>query len=99
MNSFVIKINKADNVLVALQDLPKDTIVLFEGEQYITAEPIPAKHKFFMQDMHAGDEIFMYGVLVGKVQIDVKKGMRMSVDNTKHAAEPYGYREVDYKWE
>jgi len=99
MNSLVIKINKADNVLVALQDLPANTKLLFEGEEYITVELIPAKHKFFMQDMRAGDAIIMYGVLVGKVQNDVKRGMRMSVENTKHAAEPYAYREFDYKWE
>jgi tagaturonate reductase len=33
-----------------------------------TMEDIPAKHKFFMQDMQPGDEMIMYGVLVGKAQ-------------------------------
>jgi altronate hydrolase len=97
--NLVLKINKADNVLVALQDLQTGQQVFFEGVNYTIAEPVPAKHKFFMQDMHAGDEVFMYGVLVGKIQYDVQEGMRMSVDNTKHAAEPFFYREVDYKWE
>ena len=41
----------------------------------------------------------MYGVLVGKTQFDVKKGARMSVENTKHAAEPYAYRDVEYVWQ
>ena len=97
--NLVIRINKADNVLVALQDLQQGQQVLFEGKTYTIVEPIPAKHKFFMQDMSAGDEVFMYGVLVGKIQHDVKTGMRMSVENIKHAAEPYFYRDVDYKWE
>lgn len=97
--NLVIRINKADNVLVALQDLQQGQQVLFEGKTYTIVEPVPAKHKFFMQDMRAGDEVFMYGVLVGKIQHDVKTGMRMSVDNIKHAAEPYFYRDVDYKWE
>jgi len=99
MNHLVIKINKADNVLVALQDLAKGTTVLHEGLNYTTAEPIPAKHKMFMQDMQTGDEVLMYGVLVGKVQQDVKLGERMSVENTKHAAEPFAYRDFDYTWE
>jgi len=99
MKKLVIKINHADNVLVALQDLPQGTTVEHEGNSYVTQEEIPAKHKFFMQDMHAGDEVMMYGVLVGKVQFDVKAGARMNVENTKHAAEPFAYRDVDYKWE
>jgi len=97
--NLVLKINKADNVLVALQDLQAGQQVQFEGETYTLVEPIPAKHKFFVRDMHTGEELFMYGVLVGKVQYDVKRGMRMSTENTKHAAEPFFYREVDYKWE
>ena len=97
--NLVLKINKADNVLVALQDLQTGQQVQFEGQTYTIVEPVPAKHKFFMQDMQAGEEVFMYGVLVGKIQHDVKTGMRMSVDNIKHAAEPYFYRDVDYQWE
>ena len=74
MKKLVIKINNADNVLVALQDLPKDTKIVHEGNTYVTVDEIPAKHKFFMRDMKAGDEVMMYGVLVGKVQFDVKAG-------------------------
>ncbi|WP_316828869.1 altronate dehydratase family protein [Pedobacter miscanthi] len=99
MKNLVIKINNADNVLVALQDLPVAAEIVHEANTYFTVDEIPAKHKFFMQDMNAGDEVIMYGVLVGKVQFDVKAGMRMSVENTKHAAEPFAYRNVNYKWE
>lgn len=52
-----------------------------------------------MQDLRQGSEVVMYGVLVGKTQFDVKKGARMSVENTKHAAEPYAYRDVEYVWQ
>ncbi|MFP9114407.1 UxaA family hydrolase [Flavobacterium sp. RHBU_3] len=98
MKNVVLKINAADNVLVALQDIPAGTTVQYEGQAYTTIEEIPAKHKFFMHDMKTGDEITMYGVLVGKVQYDVPAGARMSTDNTKHAAEPYAYRETNYEW-
>lgn len=99
MRHQVLKINPKDNVLVALTDLQKDTEIIFEGERYILQEDIPAKHKFFMQHMQQGDEIIMYGVLVGKTQFSVSRGSRMTVENTKHAAEPYGYRKVDYHWQ
>lgn len=99
MKTKVLKINPKDNVLVALQNIAKGETILFEGEEYLIKEDIPAKHKFFMADYQPGTEILMYGILVGKTQIPVEKGQRMSVENTKHAAEPYAYREVDYHWE
>ncbi|HFK5503034.1 TPA: UxaA family hydrolase [Elizabethkingia anophelis] len=99
MKNKILRINPKDNVLVALQDVEQGEKVLFEGLEYEVLEKIPAKHKFFMQDLPQGSEVMMYGVLVGKTQFDVKKGARMSVENTKHAAEPYAYRDVEYVWQ
>lgn len=95
----VLRIDAKDNVLVALTDLEKGTIINYQGATYTLLDDIPAKHKFFMHNMKAGSEIFMYGVLVGKVQFDVAAGNRMTTENTKHAADPYKYREVDFKWQ
>ncbi|MCM5527281.1 UxaA family hydrolase [Parasegetibacter sp. NRK P23] len=94
----VLQINRKDNVLVALQDLRKGEVVQFEDVDYELKEDISAKHKFYMNDMNTGEEVFMYGVLVGKVQQLVLKGMRMSTDNLKHAAEPYFFRPYHYEW-
>ncbi|WP_104383551.1 UxaA family hydrolase [Sphingobacterium sp. HMA12] len=99
MKNNVLKIHPKDNVLVALQDLKKGDAISFEGTNYILQEDIPAKHKFFMQDMHFGDEIHMYGVLVGKAQFDIPQGSIMNTDNTKHAVEPYHFRPSHYHWE
>lgn len=99
MKNKVLKIHPKDNVLVALQDLTKGDAIKFEDIHYILQEDIPAKHKFFMQDMHFGDEIYMYGVLVGKAQFDIAKGSIMHTDNTKHAAAPYHFRPSHYQWE
>jgi altronate hydrolase len=93
-----LQIDSNDNVLVALSDLEKDAIIKFENQEIRIKESIPAKHKFFINDMQTGDELLMYGVLVGKLQNDVKSGERMSVENTKHAADPYFYRAIDYHW-
>ena len=95
----VLKIDDKDNVLVALVDLAQGTELNYQGTNYTLLEDIPAKHKFFMNDMSEGDQVFMYGVLVGKVQTGLKAGIRMTVENTKHAADPYHYRKSDYKWE
>ncbi|MBK0384156.1 altronate dehydratase [Pedobacter sp. SD-b] len=96
--SFFLQIDPKDNVLVALQDLEVGREFNFGNQNIIIKENIPAKHKFFINDMQAGDELLMYGVLVGKLQNKVKSGERMSLENTKHAADPYFYRKVDYKW-
>lgn len=95
----ILQVNPGDNVLVALTDLSKGEELLFNGVTYVLTEDIAAKHKFFMQDMQPGDEIIMYGVLVGKAQVAVTKGSRMSTENTKHAAEPYAYRPSHYQWQ
>jgi altronate hydrolase len=84
MKSKVLRIHSDDNVLVALKDLAAGESVFFEGTEYVLKEEIPAKHKFFMQDMQPQDEVKMYGVLVGKIQFPV--------ENTKHAVEPYEFR-------
>lgn len=99
MSQIVLKVHPKDNVIVALKDLSKGQTIQYEGVTYVMQEDIPAKHKFFMQDMKQGDEITMYGVLVGKAQMAIAQGARMSTENTKHAAEPYMYRKSDYKWE
>lgn len=98
MNHKVLKVNSKDNVIVALSNLSKGETISFEGIDYTMQEDITAKHKFYMQDMQPGEEVTMYGVLVGKIQLPVKAGSRMSTENLKHAAEPYGYRDVAYEW-
>lgn len=95
----ILQVNPGDNVLVALTDLSKGEELLFNGVTYVLTEDIAAKHKFFMQDLQPGEGIIMYGVLVGKAQVAVTKGSRMSTENTKHAAEPYAYRPSHYQWQ
>ena len=98
MNRKVLQIHSSDNVIVALADLKKGESVIIEENKFLLTEDIPAKHKFFTNDLQTGDAIIMYGVLVGKAQCTIAKGSRMTVDNTRHAAEPYTYRDYQYKW-
>lgn len=99
MRKNVLKIHPKDNVLVALTNLQKGDVISVDGTDYVLQEDIPAKHKFFMQDMNTGDEIIMYGVLVGRMQQNAMKGSRMSTGNTKHAAQPYDWRNKKPEWQ
>jgi altronate hydrolase len=94
-----LKIHRDDNVLVALQDLPAGTAVVYDGLEFLLKENVTAKHKVFIADMSAGDEVYMYGVLVGKVQNDILQGQVMTTTNTKHAAGEYVYKAAAYKWQ
>jgi len=94
-----LQIHPNDNVLVALQDLLAGTTVITKSREVILQQPIGAKHKFFVNDMEAGDEVIMYGTLVGKVQVPVSKGELMTTANTKHAAESYAYKGFHHRWQ
>ena len=98
MKQVVLKVHPKDNVLVALKNLTKGETVAFEGRNYVLQDNIPAKHKFFTRNMNKGDEVIMYGVLVGTAQNSIAEGGLMSTANVKHAAQPYEYRGSNYKW-
>jgi len=98
MKHKVLKVHPADNVIVALSDLQKGETVGFQGVDYVMQDRIQAKHKFFQQAMQAGDDVIMYGVLVGKTQSDIPAGGLMHTENVKHAAQPYAYRNAHVSW-
>jgi len=98
MKQVVLKIHPKDNVLVALKNLSKGETISFEGEEFILQDAIAAKHKFFIKEMNQGDEVIMYGVLVGKVQNAISRGGLMTTANVKHAAQSYDYRGSNFHW-
>ena len=99
MKQKVLKVHPSDNVIVALQDLPKGEQITYDGATYTLVDDIPAKHKFFEKKMLAGDEVIMYGVLVGKAQNEIPAGGIMNTSNVKHAAEGYDYRNAHFTWQ
>lgn len=85
----VLKVHPKDNVLVALRDLAGGSDVEYDNNSYTLTEDIPAKHKFTMSALGAGDAIYMYGVLVGRAKQDIPAGARISTSNVKHASGDY----------
>lgn len=98
MGKNFLRIHSSDNVIVALQDLRAGDTAGPEGSAVTLREDVPAKHKVYLRDMQPGEEVYMYGVLVGRVQVPVSAGGRMTTENLSHAAQPYGYRSVQYQW-
>jgi altronate hydrolase len=94
-----LQIHPDDNVLVALQDLPKGQIIEWNGQVITLKDDIHAKHKFFIEDLSVGAEVLMYGVLVGKATTAIPQGGLMTTENVHHASQDYAYRKVNYEWQ
>ena len=90
-----IKINPADNVAVALQDLAKGEVV--EG---VTLQmDIPRGHKIVLQALKAGDNVIKYGFPIGHVTRDAEAGTMVDHSCIKTNLEgllDYKYEPLDY---
>jgi altronate hydrolase len=93
-----LHIHPKDNVLVALQDLKAGTGIDFEGEKFALTVDVAAKHKFSVVDLQPGDDILMYGVLVGKATHPIPKGGPVSTQTIRHASGEFqlGKRKLDW---
>ncbi|HLT92993.1 MAG TPA: SAF domain-containing protein, partial [Membranihabitans sp.] len=84
--SKVLQIDPRDNVLVALEKLPAGMLVNHHGREVVLKNHVPPKHKFALQDFEQGEEVIMYGVLVGKTTQFVPEGGLLTTDNLQHAS-------------
>ncbi|MFZ9981400.1 MAG: UxaA family hydrolase [Cyclobacteriaceae bacterium] len=93
-----LKIHPADNVVVALRDLDAGTVIDTGSEHITLVDKIPAKHKVMLKKFNPGDEVIMYGVLVGKAKEKIPCGGLMTTKNLSHAAGDYEWRGVTPQW-
>jgi altronate hydrolase len=98
MNHRVTKVHPDDNVLVALTNLEEGEKIKFDGNEYQLPNRVPAKHKFVINDLQPGDEVKMYGVLVGKAEKAIPKGGVITTANLKHAGNGFTIGERKLQW-
>lgn len=84
-----LKIHPKDNVVVALTKLSKGDNVELDADHITLTSDIAAKHKFATRNFVVGDEIFMYGVVVGKAKTTIAKGELITTQNIVHETEIY----------
>ncbi|MCK5440705.1 MAG: altronate dehydratase [Maribacter sp.] len=89
MSKNYIQIDPRDNIIAALADLKKGTSIQINDGEVLLEEDIKGKHKFALFDFNIGDEIYMYGALVGKATKPIKKGESITIDNVIHASAIY----------
>ncbi|WP_099367356.1 UxaA family hydrolase [Sphingobacterium sp. 1.A.4] len=98
-NVAYLQIHPKDNVLVALRDLSEGESIGFGGKEFSLRQAVKAKHKFTLNPMLKDEEVYMYGVLVGKVNEDLLEGTLLSTENLRHAAEPFKLAARKLDWE
>ena len=94
----VLQLDPRDNVLVALTNLPAGAGIEFAGVIYQLVRSVPAKHKFALRDFAPGDEVVMYGVVVGKVLEAIRCGELVTTRNLQHAAAAFHEQERTQEW-
>lgn len=98
MSQTFLQINPTDNLLVALQDLPKGTVIQHNGNEITIQDDIAAKHKFTTEAIAKDGRATMYGVLVGLASQDIPKGGLIHTFNLHHAATDFKGKLEEYHW-
>jgi altronate hydrolase len=98
MSQIYLQINPTDNLLVALQDLPKGTVIHHNGNEITLQDDIAAKHKFTTEAIPKEGKASMYGVLVGIASQDIPKGGLIHTFNLHHAATDFKGKQEEYHW-
>ena len=97
LKSKILKIHPDDNVIVALVDLFKGDEMINETCSFVLISDVRAKHKFSTQDLKIGDEIYMYGVIVGKAKKEIAIGEVINSQNIIHETEKYSVPKTNQK--
>jgi altronate hydrolase len=98
MHPSVLQLDPRDNVLIALTDFKAAEHIEFAGHSYTLPKNVPAKHKFATRNFSIGDEVIMYGVLVGKAVNPIAAGELLTTTNIQHQAAPFREQSSEYHW-
>ncbi|MEA4936227.1 MAG: altronate dehydratase family protein [Paludibacter sp.] len=69
-----LKINIADNVAVALEDLPRDMSIVVDEIKITLSADIPRGHKFSLRNIAVNENVIKYGYPIGHAVVSVNAG-------------------------
>lgn len=98
MRSNVLQLDPRDNVLIALSDLKAGEQIAFKSDSYTLSKTVPAKHKFATRNLAVGDEVTMYGVLVGRAVKPIAAGELLTTGNVQHQSAPFREQSAEFHW-
>ncbi len=79
----IYKINKSDNVAVAISTIAKNETFIIDREEIIARDEIPAGHKVALCDIKADSSIIKYGCSIGYAKETIYKGNWIHTHNIK----------------
>lgn len=98
MSESYVQIDPRDNVVVAITPLKQGLKTSVAGKEVVLKENIKQKHKFTLHNFAVGDEIYMYGVLIGKATQPIEEGCAITTENVKHASAEFQETKEAYTW-
>jgi altronate hydrolase len=98
MSKNYVQIDPKDNIIVAITPLEKGLVTQVAGKQVVLKENIKQKHKYSLNDFNIGDEIYMYGVLIGKAMQPILEGCAITIENVKHASAEFQDSKEKFTW-
>lgn len=83
MAKSAIRINRLDNVAVALRPIGKGEKIDIDGEMLEVLEPIVLGHKIALCDIASGDDVIKYGYPIGHATSDIPRGRHVHTHNLR----------------
>ena len=93
-----LSLDPTDNVGVALTDLESGQSVSVNGHNIDLIESVAAKHKFALKQFSYGEDILMYGTIVGEATRTIAQGAAITLENIRHKTRHYHKSLGSYKW-
>ena len=91
-------LDPSDNVGVALTDLSVGEIFELNGYKGNIISDVAAKHKFALKNFSAGEDILMYGTIVGETTKNIQLGEAITLANIKHKIRDFKELGTVYDW-
>ena len=79
----ILKINPADNVVVAIQPQSAGAVITVDGKKITVLEDVPAGHKIAIKDLAEGENVIKYGFPIGHAKEAKAAGSWMNENNIK----------------
>lgn len=98
MHNTSLLLDPLDNVGVALTDLQPGERVKTSAFELDIQEFVAAKHKFAIRDFAQGEDILMYGTVVGEATQAIPKGHAITLANIKHKTREYELSAGNFEW-
>ena len=83
MKKDILKINKADNIVIALRNLNKGEVIDVDGKEITLTNDVNRGHKIASLAINEGDKVAKYGFPIGYALKDISAGEHIHTHNIK----------------